>query len=335
MTEEAETAHIERVRNALLTPAAICAWVGDSSTSARERRFRWRRPQSPIPPSQYALTGAAYARGRLVPTSQRDPFPDVRPTDPPVVRQPDGPINRLRGTWLYGGHWMGQFGHFLLESLTTLWPEATDSYAGVVFHRWPPEPPDVSHHGWQERLVERAGWTVPVHIIGNTHTTVEDLRIPTRAYRLHRGALPEAVRVWERIALTGAPERPVFLSRSRLEHDERRIPGSEQLDQQLASLGCEVVHPQELSIDDQLAVVSRATTLVGVSGSQLHLSVFAAPGTKVIEIGDPRLPNTPVHDQVLMVEAKRQTHYFVPLLLSSGGRRDAESTARRVAAIGL
>jgi len=282
----------------------------------------------------HRFLGAVYADGRLVPESLRDSFPGHEVVDPRSLPSGVATNTRLTGTWLYGGHWMAHFGHFLLESLSTLWPEPDGSYSGIVFHIWPADHHAIEPTEWQRWLVRRTGWDIPIHVVGHDATTVEHLLVPTRAYRLHRGPLPELVAMWDRIAPPQPAGRPVFLSRSRLAQDSRRTNGDEELDEALAELGLEVVHPQELHIEEQVAVASRASTLVGLGGSQLHLSMFARSCSKIIEIGDLRLPDRAVPDQLCLAEARGHEHHLVPRMLSNG-RRDIPATVERVRSIGF
>lgn len=324
-------ARIDEYRNAVLTPSRLRA-------TARGVRSRLRLALGFAPRFRdvtgHRFLGAVYADGRLVPESQRDSFPGHEVVDPRSLPAGISAARRLTGTWLYGGHWMVHFGHFLLETLSTLWPKPDRSCAGLVFHIWPADYHAIEPAEWQRWLVRRTGWDVPIHVVGNDVTAVERLLVPTRAYRLHRGALPELVTAWDRIAPTQPAGQPVFLSRSRLAQDPRRTNGDEELDEALAELGIKVVHPQELSIEEQVAVVSRASALVGLGGSQLHLSMFAGSCNKVIEIGDLRLPRRAVSDQLRIAEARGHEHHFVPRMLA-GGRRDIAATLESVRAIGV
>lgn len=330
-------ASIREVRRAVLTPAAIKLGADNAQQSGFRRWLgsRARPPRGEIAEaSQHTITGAVYAHGNLAAESLRDAFPDVSPADPQRLARTSRQVDELSGRWLYGGHWMGHFGHFLLETISSLWPEPDPSFVGLVFHRWPAEREAPVRFDWQNWLIQQTGWDIPIHIIEERPARVQNLCIPTRAYRLHRGALPEAVRVWDRIAPQRPSLGPVYLSRSRLAPHQRTTPGDEALDECMRELGCTVVHPQELPIAEQVEIVSRATTIVGPSGSQLHLSIFSRACQRVIEIGDLRLPDTPILDQLLIAAARGHEHHFVPLL-RSGDKRDTSATASRVAAIGL
>jgi len=329
-------ATIERYEDAVLTPARFVHTV--ESVTNRARSLLRRLPGRTPPPGathQTRVVGAVYSAGRLVPASQRDPFPDVAPADPlSLGRIPKGPEG-ISGTWLYGGHWMGQFGHFLLETLSALWPDpARERVTGLLFHLWPSDEYAIPPLEWQRWLIDQAGWRVPIRIVAGSTVKVDDLLVPTRAYRLHRGALPQARAVWDRIAPEQPADTAVFLSRSRLRGDTRQAPNDAFLDEALAAAGCQVVHPQELTIQEQVAAVSRARTLIGVSGSQLHLSMFARSCSNVIELGDRRLPTLPIFEQISIAEARGQQHHFVPLLTDPSGR-DIRTTIDRVLALGI
>jgi capsular polysaccharide biosynthesis protein len=72
------------------------------------------------------------------------------------------------------------------------------------------------------------------------------------------------------------------------------------------------MHPQELSIRDQVAAVRAAPLVVGCDGSALHLLAFARPGTKLLAI-DSRM----VENQV-MLDVQRGLD-SVHVLASTGG----------------
>ncbi|MGH7027569.1 glycosyltransferase family 61 protein [Brevundimonas sp.] len=69
------------------------------------------------------------------------------------------------------------------------------------------------------------------------------------------------------------PSWTVYLSRSRL-GAERRIEGEDEIEAMLSHSGFEIIHPQDLSIEDQIAVFNRADVVVGASGSAMHTSLF-------------------------------------------------------------
>lgn len=277
-------------------------------------------------------TGAVYTRdGGLVPQSLRAGGFDgdhVTPRDPPVLEGVRGDVH-LGGRWLYGGHWMGAFGHFLTETLTSLWPEPP-AVRGLIFHRflqhpvvWP----------WQLVLLERSGWRLPFYVAERV-VDVDELLVPSRPFRPGRCTGPESARAWRRGVRPAAPGPPVFLSRSRLGAHRQRSRGDERLDAGFAALGFRVLHPQTLTLAEQLDATGGAPVIAGVSGSALHLSALVPDGPRLLELGDSRTPDHPIRTQVVIDAARRRETAFVPFLVADdAGSRDVAATLDRVRAL--
>lgn len=268
------------------------------------------------------VRGAVHdATGKLLPQSQRYggvAGDHVVAVDPTTVAVPDPAATELAGTWLYGGHWMMQFGHFVTETLTTLWP--TDlTIDGVLFHPFVfgRRVPDTA----ELELAALAGYPQPPRIVDRS-LLVERLLVPTRPYTVNAAATSQAAAVWGRVAGavgepgTTVPGRGIFLSRSRFHAQHARRTGmphkralgnEEALDDLFARRGLRVVDTQELPVREQVAVARAASTLVAVSGSALHLSAFARPGSRVVEIGDPRSPHGLPNQSVVDAAAGHQS----------------------------
>jgi capsular polysaccharide biosynthesis protein len=239
-----------------------------------------------------------------------------------------GPVEEsLSGRWLYGGSWMGHFGHFLTETLTTLWPDALDEYDGILFHgfvfanRVQP---------WQSTMLRLLGTEAApaVRATGAGALQVESLTVPTRTVYPNLRVMQEAVDVWQRMARSApaSQERArVFLSRTRVHEaaraqgrpTPRAYPDDLAVDREFASAGWSVVHPETLPVEEQVGLAASAAVLAGPAGSALHLSVFARPGTPVIEIGDSRSPHARLPAQSLLDDALGHEQHFVPFDLES------------------
>lgn len=273
-------------------------------------------------PDRY-LRGAVHdASGRLVVASQKiggiNRHPWV-PADPDQVRIRPG-AELLAGRWLYGGHWIQHFGHFLIETLSTLWPTGQDP-VGLVFHKYLRRP--TSEEPWMLRLLELAGYGgLPIEVVGSGRgRRVEQLVVPSRSVVANGWGHPQARAVWERMVapLRGSGPRRVFLSRTDF-NEARRREGSARarstlerdraMDRSFAAAGFEVVAPETLPVDDQLRLVADAEILAGGSGSGLHLSAFAPRGARVLEIGDERNPARPVGTQLVIDRLGEHPHHF-------------------------
>ena len=284
------------------------------------------------PPRRW-MTGAVHrADGSLVVGSQRRWNGEAKA---PVPADPDrvpsrGTAEELPGAWLYGGHWSKHFGHFLLEVITSLWPEpGTVQPHGLLFHRSfrgglpkntdAPAPPALS--SWQRDMLSFAGYgDLPVLTVQRRRTRVEELTVPSRPLSLRQWAQPEATAVWHRMAAavppTEGPQR-VFLSRSAFNasatgwHVRSSPDWDERVEREVVRHGFTVVTPEVLSIAEQIALVRSASVLAGASGSALHLSAFAEPGTRVLEIGDRRSHGAAQPSQQMVDAARGHLTAFV------------------------
>jgi capsular polysaccharide biosynthesis protein len=282
---------------------------------------------STVGPTRW-LRGAVHeSSGKLVRSSQKvcAGANTWAPADPGSVRV-NQQAERLEGRWLYGGHWMQHFGHFVAETMTTLWPEPgeTGDVVGLVFHKYLKRP--WAEEPWQRRLLELAGrGGLPVRVVdGRGARRVESLVVPGRAVVAHGWAHPQAQEVWERVVTPfrgrGGPRR-VFLSRTG-HNAARRSEGHRSAgrstpawdaaaDRVFAEAGFAVVWPEQLVVDEQLALVADAKVVAGASGSALHLSAFAPRSARVLEIGDARSPDRPVAMQLVVDALCGHEHAFV------------------------
>ena len=78
------------------------------------------------------------------------------------------------------------------------------------------------------------------------------------------------------------------------------------------SAGFDVVHPENLPIAEQIRLASGAAVIGGNSGSALHLSAFAPPGRRVIEVGDSRAPHRPVVMQTIIDSVRQHPQAHIP-----------------------
>ena len=268
-----------------------------------------------------AIRSAVYAEGTLVRGSVRQGGIGgdlVTSDDPEQLNGVSGfdpaAAEHVEGRWLYGGPFMAQFGHFLTESLPTLWPDFDGD--GILFT---PFVFGSEVAPWHRTLIERALPGKKVHVVGNG-ARVDDLIIPDRPVVLNDSVATAALSVWRKVADRPHPSRNVFLSRSHLPRNSRWIEDDGLMDDIAEDLGFEVVHPEELSIEKQLEIAARARILAGPAGSALHLSVFAPPSARVIEIGDRRTPDRPLPMQRIIDGAFNRRVAFLPH--DGGARRD-------------
>ncbi len=171
------------------------------------------------------------------------------------------------------------FGHFLMEGMSRLWalpqlghdiklimpcPERLDTYFERSFVRDLLHPLGIS----KSSFIEPLGPTLLRDVI----VPLPSVNYSYAMYHQHR--LPH-VSIGERTA----PGRifrngsPIYISRTALGRG-RELSGEELLEEQMRSAGFAIVHPEKLSIADQIHLFASSNLVVGASGSAMHLILF-------------------------------------------------------------
>lgn len=163
--------------------------------------------------------------------------------------------------------------------------------------------------------------------------SVGELVVPSRPFHPNRSTTEESVAAWDRAVRDPAPGPNLFMSRSRLPKNKQRTDGDNELDERFAELGFRIMHPQEVTLSEQLDAAGGANILAGLSGSALHTSAILPQRTKILELGDPRTPTKPIRTQVAIDAARRRRHEFVPFYVKDARTRDIAKTMSHVSSL--
>lgn len=195
-------------------------------------------------------------------------------------RNPEPATQTLKGRWLFGGLLWVHFGHFLAESTSRLW--ALDNLAdldGIIFFPKRPKVGEMTVQ-FQADFLRLLGCNLPMHI-ATEPTEVETLLVPGQGFGLgHLSTGTPEYRDYfhNNFGKSVAPDGPerLYLSRSALGPKRGGIVGEEYLEQSLIAHGYEIFHPQQHSMETQIARYKAAKKIVSLDGSALHL--FALVG---------------------------------------------------------
>lgn len=216
-------------------------------------------------------------------------------------------------TFYCGPHFF-QFGHFLTETLTRI-PISQKQIKQVLFHSY-----DGDHNyskiiKYQKELLDLLN-IVNVKII-DSPAVVINLKVQHENVVLNGSINESAVAVWRSIVKNTkiVPQKTntkIFLSRSKIDKSLKRVNESYEAhyEDNFQQKGFEIIYPEYLSINEQINIINSAQTIAGFSGSALHLSIFSEPGTKIIELGDKRSPQTPNTHQINICKALGLIHEF-------------------------
>lgn len=190
---------------------------------------------------------------------------------------------------VYAGPLIFHYGHFLLDTLSRLWP-----YIG-------PSP-------------DRFAWISPAPLAILDHTPFigaclaglgldpgqfRRFERPTRIARLtviapafeeqhfaHRVFCDQCRRIGDRLvtALDERPLGPAYVARTGLKAGVKAVANEELVCAALAELGVEIIWPEKLSLADQIRLFGSNRVIMGVGGSAFHTSIFAPPVARLIAI---------------------------------------------------
>jgi hypothetical protein len=184
-------------------------------------------------------------------------------------------------SWL-PNHW----GHFLTESISRLWarllyPELA-TLPGFCCHM------DNVHANILEFL-----HTLDLHVGSNIYTSDRAIKfkrifIPVasfsnrgEAYSVHNDIFAAVTQHYLGTQKPSASDQPIVLSRSRFA-GARTIERQNEFEDDLAQLGCRIIHPETLSLKEQITSINSHRIFIGCLGSAFHNMMFSQYGSNVI-----------------------------------------------------
>ena len=181
------------------------------------------------------------------------------------------PVDAVQPEAIYLGPLYFHYGHFLLESLARAWYARAHPGVPLVWagqYNWQRQ----ELQPWQRDILEALGLTVPTIIADPTR--FERLHVPDIGYRYDDWLHPEHA---EFLACYQGPAQVpghrLWLSRSKVGSNVRDY-NSAPAERRLVRAGWTVVHPESLSIRQQLDHLARAEVVAGEEGSAFHTLVL-------------------------------------------------------------
>lgn len=246
--------------------------------------------------------GAVYdSDGLLVKESLRSPD-KYRARDPAALAEAlaGRPVEARLKRAIYLGHAFTHFGHFLLETLSSLyWLREADADTKLLFHAFDERGENVftqRAHGIE--CLKLLGIPPERVAVATTDIAVDELLLPPRAYDMSNGPHYDFGDVYRTLRaavlrLPGAPQaKRIYLSRRHLKrHARGRLANEAAIERRIAGRGFAVLHPERMSLSDQIRAAATADIIAGVDGSALHLSAFMHPGSQVLVLETRRRRN--------------------------------------------
>ncbi len=199
------------------------------------------------------------------------------------------------------------FGHFLLEVVSRLW---ITKYIDINKYTFILNTND--RQQWQLDLLLALGVKPKQMIYLHQPTECERLHIPVQSFVLRKYTSSVAAYIWRKIGDyydNGVGPKKIYVSRSKLNNRRRTLINEVEVENLFKSYGFMVIHPQELSIKNQINFFRNANMIAGPSGSAMYNCVFQTKPTQ-------KLILTPRNffkksDVLINTSTRGQLHYFV------------------------
>ncbi len=211
-----------------------------------------------------------------------------------TVRRDISAPDPLPGAWFHlDSEWPGHFGHLMTEQLSRMW----------AWERVREMEPDVKvlltlQHDRDPAVLA----PFEIDILGAFGITPDDVHVfsaPCRPERLYtstgmfslpRFIHPEMASIWDRIGdhvvrTAEDRRRPERIFASRRPSLKRSCHNVEEVEAFFAARGFEVVHPEDHSLAEQIAMFRAADTIAGFAGSGLFSLAFCTTPKRVFALG--------------------------------------------------
>jgi len=185
---------------------------------------------------------------------------------------------------IYGGFMTSHFGHFLLETTARLWAIVNRlADVDVVFcgsRSTAPLFPEILSH-YQPNYSGRI-------ILPDKPLRIRSLDIPTPTSSIRQYVMPRhCAEVRTNRLKTHTLIRPgkiIYLSRSKLSRNTRYLINENMVEDYIASLGGRIIHPQELTLSQQLEEIESSELIISPTGSASHILLLATGHRNVIHL---------------------------------------------------
>lgn len=243
--------------------------------------------------NEHTHIGAVYdSQGQLIPSTERGYRKPWRSVDPPEVTRPVTKLEIKSGIYL--GHLFPHFGHFLVETLTSLW-HGLDRNEPLIFHPWTGATSKTLELPYISQSLEALGISRNRVVVVDQPTRVARLELAPQNHTILGRPLKATLGVYQRLSLALCRDMPDFKARRlymsrRFYRKSLRAENEAEVEREFARRGFRIVFPEQITFREQVNLVRNAKFLAGIGGSALHLSGFMQPGKKTLLVGSRMLP---------------------------------------------
>ena len=182
--------------------------------------------------------------------------------------------------------YVDEYGHFLLETFSRLWPLLEDSsWAKLPIVTSAKNPARINF------FYSKLGLPSPEVIRLTEATRLKRLWVFSQSFVLGKGFTPEAAPLYSRIASLGKSSanngpKKVYLTRRGLSTRTGRVlKNEEDLEGVFSKRGFAIIAPQELRLEQQIQLYANCEFLAGQTGTGMYNRVFQPPDSRGLLLG--------------------------------------------------
>ena len=210
--------------------------------------------------------------GQRIPESCLSRASGLHMPGPERIEVPEG-CRTINEPMLYLGWLQDHWGHFLTEGISRLWarhvhPETHDLNSFTAFG-YPLAPQVTDYLRWLGLSGTRFTHFDQAVRIETCFIPAPSFTDRTEAFAAHLLPSQQMAELSSFARQRGTTSRPVYLSRSRLGFG-RKTRREEELEQALSNRGVLIVYPEQLSLQQQIALFNTHEVFIGTWGSAFH-----------------------------------------------------------------
>lgn len=185
--------------------------------------------------------------------------------------------------YIYCGFIHYHFGHFLLSTFSRFWSAAREKYPQAKILYSSHQSMDVwfEENSFMRKLFGALNLSQDDFVRFSSPQKIRRLIVPAPAFEeasfAYRRYATFCHEIGQKLAghLMGkSDDRPVYLSKSKLQSGVRRLINEDVICERLAANGVEIVYPEMLSLEEQIALWANRPYVAGFIGSAFHASIF-------------------------------------------------------------
>ena len=243
-------------------------------------------------------------------------------------------IEKISRPIIYAGYIDRLFGHFLCESIARLWYCYKQQDCPILIYS--SKGKKVLDTPFIRDIFGLSGLEFSRFVNFSIPVCFEEVIVPSPSFSLYtKGFMAHSFmpgKVAENLLSQQSNERtsqPLYFSRRKLSPLKRMILNEDKLEENLKSLGATIVYPEKLSFPEQVRLINKHDTLIGVEGSALHSIIFDISTRKNLVCFT---ESTNINQNCLMLDAINnvQSTYIAALNIESEKHKDGRFETNKI-----